>query len=245
MESSSVVKAFAHDRGGQPSPVLWIGIAAALMFVEYLTGPAIHLAVWYMLPIGLAAWNDGWRWALPLALSMPLIRFSFFLSGLWESLTGTLHAPAANAVSRIGALSLLAAIVSHLGRKSRDASRQVEQLQRIREAEHHLADYVRAVSSPEKEQLAAAHLRLMAEIVEEKSTLDAIGGHMWRFGYPEVVPALMQQRKGASAAPELSAASDDEARWRHLVRLAQLGPVELRRAGVNVHSDRGGSSILW
>lgn len=80
---------------------------------------------------------------------------------------------------------------------------------------------------------------MMAEIVEEKSTLDAIGGHMWRFGYPEVIPAVMQQRKGASTAPELPAASDDEARWRHLVRLAQPGPVELRRAGVNVHSGSG------
>lgn len=136
--------------GVRASPPLWLALAAGLMVLEYLTGPAIHLAIWYTLPIGVAAWFGGWRWAVPLAVAMPLVRFGFFAAGLWESLTGTLHAPAANAVSRIIALSIFAGVIAALGRRAQEADRAVQTLrgmQRNLDSELHALE-ARADAAP-------------------------------------------------------------------------------------------------
>ena len=114
------------------SPRVWWEMAVVILLVEYMTGPFIHLAVWYTIPIGLAAWYNGWQYSVPLAVAMPLARLSFFLFGLWEHPSETLQAPGVNAMTRTLGLLVVAVVVSHFGRQARSASVQLQGLEEIR-----------------------------------------------------------------------------------------------------------------
>src|SRR5262245_60371720 len=77
---------------GRLSPWWWTGLAALMLWIEYVTGPTIQFPVAYMIPVSLAAWYSGRRPALALAIAMPLAHI-WFLIVLWkEPLTPTLMA---------------------------------------------------------------------------------------------------------------------------------------------------------
>ena len=55
----------------------WLLLAAAVLVLDYLSGPYIQLPILFALPVGLATWRDGWRWGSATAVMLPLIRLAF------------------------------------------------------------------------------------------------------------------------------------------------------------------------
>src|SRR5262249_14403253 len=55
----------------------WIAIAAALLWIEYLTGAYARFPVVYVIPVGIAAWYSGRLPALSLAAAIPLAHLVF------------------------------------------------------------------------------------------------------------------------------------------------------------------------
>jgi hypothetical protein len=52
-------------------------LAAAVLAVDYLSGPLIRFPILYLLPIVLVSWCNSLRWGLSFAVGMPLIHLSF------------------------------------------------------------------------------------------------------------------------------------------------------------------------
>jgi hypothetical protein len=63
-------------------PWQWMAVFFAILVGDYLTGPFIHSAVlFYLIPIGLAAWSGAFWWSLALALLWPPLRLG--IVALW------------------------------------------------------------------------------------------------------------------------------------------------------------------
>jgi hypothetical protein len=63
-------------------PWQWSAVFLAILVGDYLTGPFIHSAIlFYLVPIGLAAWSGAFRWSVGLALLWPPLRLG--IVALW------------------------------------------------------------------------------------------------------------------------------------------------------------------
>ena len=79
---------------GHLHPLWWIGLAAALAWVDYLNGPGTQFPVLYIIPMILAAWYSG-RWpALMLAITMPMVHILLLVLWWQPDNIGTLVAAA-------------------------------------------------------------------------------------------------------------------------------------------------------
>ena len=67
---------------GRIQPIWWIGLGAAMLWIDYLTSPAVHFPAIYVLPVILAAWYSGTWPAVGLALAVPLLRLLFLVMPL-------------------------------------------------------------------------------------------------------------------------------------------------------------------
>ncbi len=67
------------------TPPIILGLAGAILCADYLTGPSIRFSIWYILPVGIAAWRVRRIWALVLAIVMPAIRLVIEYN--WHGLT--------------------------------------------------------------------------------------------------------------------------------------------------------------
>jgi hypothetical protein len=60
-------------------PILWLGLAASILLLDYLAGPLISLSILYVVPVALAArWSSGW-WGVALAAFMPMVHLGFMV----------------------------------------------------------------------------------------------------------------------------------------------------------------------
>jgi hypothetical protein len=67
---------------GRIHPVWWIALGAVMLWVDFVTSPAVIFPAIYVLPVILAAWYSG-RWpAVGLALAVPLFRLLFLVMPL-------------------------------------------------------------------------------------------------------------------------------------------------------------------
>lgn len=63
-------------------PWHWTAVFVAILFGDYLTGPFIHSAIlFYLIPIGMAAWSGARLWSLALAILWPPLRLGIVV--LW------------------------------------------------------------------------------------------------------------------------------------------------------------------
>lgn len=63
-------------------PWQWLAVFLTILVGDYLTGPFIHSAIlFYLIPIGLAAWSGAFRWSVALALLWPPLRLG--IVALW------------------------------------------------------------------------------------------------------------------------------------------------------------------
>ena len=60
--------------------VHWVGLSAAILALEYYSGPYIQFAILLVFPVTLATMLHGLQMGLVLAVCLPLLRLSFFLS---------------------------------------------------------------------------------------------------------------------------------------------------------------------
>lgn len=108
---------------------LWYTIAAAMVAVDYFTGPVIQFPIAFLLPVLLAAWFDSLLHALLLAITLPMIRLGFLI-GVWAA-PWTVGEAITNAVIRICVLSLLAYFVGRTAQQYQAVLREVQILERI------------------------------------------------------------------------------------------------------------------
>jgi hypothetical protein len=64
----------------KPRAVHWIIAAAAILLLDYVTGPFIQFPILFVIPVALATTTHGPRAGVGVAVVLPLLRLSFFLS---------------------------------------------------------------------------------------------------------------------------------------------------------------------
>jgi hypothetical protein len=107
-------------------PAVWVFLAVAVAALDYLSGPYVHLGLFYLLPIVLAAWFGHFRLALAIALVLPAVRLSYFIFDVWEP-PGRFAQVAVNAAVRAGVLALVAVLV-HRARRAHELERELTML---------------------------------------------------------------------------------------------------------------------
>lgn len=65
---------------GKTRTVHWIIAAAAILLLDYVTGPSIQFPILFVIPVALATTTHGPRAGVGAAVVLPLLRLSFFLS---------------------------------------------------------------------------------------------------------------------------------------------------------------------
>ena len=89
-------------------PAGWLALALIFLFADYLTGEAIAFPIAFVLPVFLAAWNMRKRWAMGLAVGLPLLRLAMVL--VWEETFRPPLPAVLNMLIRATVLSVLAVI---------------------------------------------------------------------------------------------------------------------------------------
>ena len=98
-------------------PVLWAGVAAGILALDYATGPEIAFPFFFLIPVSLAARFNGRGWGVVFAVLLPLARpcFHFFWDSSWDWLNVL-----SNAVIRILVLTLAAILVDLITRQAQE-----------------------------------------------------------------------------------------------------------------------------
>jgi len=109
---SQLVKQFIKSN---PSLVCVI-LALATLAVDFAAGREIRFPLFYVLPIGLAAWMDRKWLAYVMAITLPAVGVVFEF--LWQS-TDYLHAEGTNTIIEIGAMILYVFLMGKQGNRSR------------------------------------------------------------------------------------------------------------------------------
>jgi len=65
---------------GKTRAVHWIVASAAILLLDYITGPFIQFPILFVVPVALATTTHGPRAGVGVAVVLPLLRLSFFLS---------------------------------------------------------------------------------------------------------------------------------------------------------------------
>lgn len=108
------------------SPWWWLPVAAALVTVDYVTGPYFQFPSVYILVVVAAAWFSGLTTGLALAVIMPLSRVVLMLT-LWSQ-PWDASAFFATAATRFVVFSVMAVLAARLADHERALAREVEVL---------------------------------------------------------------------------------------------------------------------
>jgi hypothetical protein len=112
---------------GHLKPLWWIGIAAVLFGIDYITALYSLLPALYVIPVTMAAWYSGRRAALALAVGIPLTHIAVVL------VRGTPPEPLAQFVAMSlvrGAVILVMALwFARLSEHERELQRHVQTLE--------------------------------------------------------------------------------------------------------------------
>jgi hypothetical protein len=102
------------------TPRAWIAVAAIVVLLDFLSGPALQFPILLVIPVTLAAWHGGLRWGLSLSLGLPLFRIiSYSMNApIWP-----IGVTASNALIRMLTLAIMALFSSVAAEKSREAGR--------------------------------------------------------------------------------------------------------------------------
>lgn len=122
-----------HQYGGEMANSRWVFvycslIAAIVLLVDYVMGKTILFPIFYVLPVGLAAWKERRAFAYSLAILLPLARVAFHFP--WHE-TDAPFEIGVNALIRITALILYAYLVSRTARQTRELQTKVQTLEGI------------------------------------------------------------------------------------------------------------------
>ncbi len=104
------------------SAALWIALSIGCLAVDYALGPFIQFPIVYLVPVSLAAWNNGRILGLALAIILPLCRLYFIT--LWDP-PWTFLESVVNAAIRIAVLASFAWLIDRTARQTRRLSSEV------------------------------------------------------------------------------------------------------------------------
>lgn len=112
---------------GQWHPGWWVGVGAALIWIDYVLGPNSQAPVLYVIPVTLAAWYSG-RWpAVALAVAMPVAHGALLLT-LWKQ-PGDLFVIMAPTILRGAVIMVMALWFARLAGHERKVHQYVERLE--------------------------------------------------------------------------------------------------------------------
>ena len=103
-------------------------LALLLLVVDFWAGPDLGFPVFYVFPVMVAAWWQGFRLAAPLAVGMTLARFLFHW---WWDFPDGIGTTAINNLLRCGALLLVAVLTELTARQNRLLRERVSKLERL------------------------------------------------------------------------------------------------------------------
>jgi hypothetical protein len=109
-------------------PWMWILFSAGILSSDFFTGPFIQFPIAFVLPVTLAAWHRGAKWALGFAIILPLVRFSYSL--VWK-VPWTMTDATVNLCIRITILAAFAVLTARVARQNRELLREVKLLKGI------------------------------------------------------------------------------------------------------------------
>jgi hypothetical protein len=91
--------------------LLSLGISFLIIGMDLLSPPQLQFTIFFILPILIAGWYNGLRWALTLSIALPLIRFfiAAYIEPLWQ-----VQYDVINAINRMIVFSIISVIVSRL-----------------------------------------------------------------------------------------------------------------------------------
>ena len=113
---------------GRVDPRWWVPGVAALMVVDYFTGPTTPLPVVYAVPVTVAAWYSGQTTGLWLALALPTGRLALELY-VWTPPPPSTQEALLTAMIRISTFTLLALLTFRLSEHERALERDLAVLQ--------------------------------------------------------------------------------------------------------------------
>jgi hypothetical protein len=100
-----------------------VTLTATIAAIDWISGPHISVGLLYLLPLILAAWGGRTRIALAIALTLPVVRLSYFVFDVWEP-PGTLAHVVLNAIVRAGVLVAAVLLIRH-ARRAGELEREV------------------------------------------------------------------------------------------------------------------------
>jgi hypothetical protein len=103
-------------------------MAAAILLLDYFTGPYIQFPITFVLPVALAAWYCSFRYGLALAVLLPVGRF--VIAVLVDRPSPLIYV-AINAVIRISLLTFIGYLVSRTANQTRELAKEVKLLEGI------------------------------------------------------------------------------------------------------------------
>jgi K+-sensing histidine kinase KdpD len=98
-------------------PVIWVGLATAILVGDYFTGPLISFSILFLVPVALAARLSGRWWGIALGALMPLAHLGFTF--LWNA-PWTLADSMVNAGIRMAVLMAFAVLIDRVTRQARE-----------------------------------------------------------------------------------------------------------------------------
>lgn len=99
------------------SPTSWLGLTLLVVVGDYLTGPFIEFPILFIFPVALAAWYNGRRWGIALAVLAPLAHL-YFLT-IW-TVPWTMVEGSINIAIQMIVLGGLAWLVDQVARQRRE-----------------------------------------------------------------------------------------------------------------------------
>lgn len=55
-------------------PLVLAVLSLAILMLDFLTGPHIHIAILFVFPVAMTTWSHGRRWGSVVAVALPLVR---------------------------------------------------------------------------------------------------------------------------------------------------------------------------
>jgi hypothetical protein len=111
-----------------PLPLYWLSSSIVVLLADLWLGPFVQFPVLFVLPVALAGWFSSNRWGVGLAVALPLVRLSFFLT--W-GLPYPLGIALTNAAVRIVVLTVIALLAHRAGERTRALEAEVRLLEGI------------------------------------------------------------------------------------------------------------------
>ena len=144
------------ERGRLIFAVYWSAISLVVVALDYVSGPVIQFPAAFVIPVSLAAWYNGRRWGVALAIVLPLVRlyFTTILNTPWSFTEAAI-----NAGIRVAVLGFFAVLIDRVATQAAALSTRVQILEGMlpvcavckrisdeRETWHPLEQYVLAQS---------------------------------------------------------------------------------------------------